>query len=64
MQYVYTAGGVFPNDPLIVTCEVNDAFFLRVIFPSGVREQISIGDTTSTIALPAGFTADSLVITP
>ena len=59
-----TAGGVCPNDPLIFTCEVNDAQLLRVIYPTGDQEYISIGDTTSHISLPAGFTADSLVITP
>ena len=61
-----TAGGVCPNDPLIFTCEVNDAYILRVIIilPIGnYREHIAAGDTTSDITLPAGFTADSLLIT-
>ena len=57
-----TAGGVCPSDPLIFTCEVNDTFGLRVTLPTGKREIISIGDTTDHVALPAGFTADSLVI--
>ena len=53
-----------PNDPLVFTCEVNDAQLLRVILPTGEHESVSIGDSANDIALPAGFTADSLVITP
>jgi hypothetical protein len=59
-----TAGGVCPNDPLVFTCEVNNAVSLRVILPTGYREHVSVGDTTNNVALPAGFKADSLVITP
>ena len=59
-----TAGGVCPNDPLVFTCEVNDAPMLRIILPTGEQEGISIGDSANNVALPAGFTADSLVITP
>ena len=59
-----TTCGLCPNDPLVFTCEVNDAQLLRVILPTGYQEYISIGDTTSDISLPAGFAADSLVITP
>ena len=57
-----TAGGVCPNDPLVFTCEVNDAYFLRVILPSGEQEYVSTGDSADNVVLPAGFTADSLVI--
>ena len=59
-----TAGGVCRNDPLVFACEVNDAIGLRVILPSGEQEYISVGDKTSNIVLPAGFTADTLFITP
>ena len=59
-----TARGVCPNDPLVFTCEVNNVRGLRVILPTGYREAISIGDTTNNVDLPAGFKADSLVITP
>ena len=38
-----TAGGVCPNDPLVFTCEVNDAPGLRIILPTGEQEGISIG---------------------
>ena len=64
MQDVYTADGVCPNDSLIFTCEVNDAFVMRVLLPSGYQEYASPGDRANDIALPAGFTADSLVLTP
>ena len=56
------AGGVCPNDPLVFTCEVYDVFVLQVILPTGLHETVSLGDTASDVALPAGFTADSLVI--
>ena len=59
-----TAHGVCPNDPLVFTCEVNIASVLGIYLPIGYREYISIGDTTNNVALPAGFKADSLVITP
>ena len=58
-----TAGGVCPSDPLIFTCEVNDTFGMRVTLPTGEHEIISIGDKSNHVVLPAGFTADSLVIT-
>ena len=57
-----TAGGVCPNDPLVFTCEFNNVYILRVILPTGQQEIISLGDTAHGISLPAGFTADSLVI--
>ena len=59
-----TAGGVCPNDPLVFTCEVNNTYVLRVVLPTGYQEYISVGDTTSGVSLPDGFTADSLLITP
>ena len=59
-----TAGGVCPNDPLVFTCEVNNTYVLRVVLPTGYHEYISVGDTTSGVSLPDGFTADSLLITP
>ena len=59
-----TAGGVCPNDPLVFTCEVNDAALLRVTLPTGEHESVSFGDSANDLVLPAGFTADSLVITP
>ena len=58
-----TAGGVCSNDPLVFTCEVNDAYVLRVVLPTGDQEVVSVGDTTSDISLPAGFTAVALVVT-
>ena len=58
-----TAGGVCPNDPLVFTCEVNDSILLRILLPNGGQEVVSIGDTASDVSLPAGFTADLLVIT-
>ena len=56
-----TAGGVCPNDSLVFTCEVNDAFVMRVLLPTGDQEFVSPGDRVNDVALPAGFTADSLV---
>ena len=52
------------NDPLVFTCEVNDAQLLRVILPTGEHKPVSIGDSANNVDLCAGFTADSLVITP
>ena len=57
-----TAGGVCPNDPLVFTCEVNDAVLLRVILPTGEQDFISLGDTVDVVSLPDGFSAVSLVI--
>ena len=59
-----TARGVCPNDPLVFTCEVNNAVGLRVIFPTGYQETVSYGYSANSVRLPAGFEADSLVITP
>ena len=57
-----SADGVCPNDPLVFTCEVNDAVLLRVTLPTGERDFISLGDTAHDVRLPNGFTANSLVI--
>ena len=56
-------GGVKPSDPLFFTCEVNGVILLRVILPTGDQETISVGDTAADVALPPGFTAESLNIT-
>ena len=57
-----TAGGVCPNEPLIFTCGVYDAFLLHVTLPTGEQDFISVGDTAHDVRLRDGFTADSLVI--
>ena len=51
------------NDPLVFTCELNEVVLLRVILPTDEQENTSIGDSANDVALPVGFTADSLVIT-
>ena len=59
-------GVVKPTDPLLFTCEVNEAVLLRVILPTGEQDILSVGDTAGDIELlnmPTGFTAKSLVIT-
>ena len=56
-------GGVNPSDPLLFTCQVNEALLLRVVLPTGDQEIISVGDTAADVALPTGFTAVSLDIT-
>ena len=50
------------TDPLLFTCELHDVIALRVVLPTGDIEHISIGDTPSGVALPAGFTAVSVDI--
>ena len=57
------ADGVCPNDSLVFTCKISNVSALRIILPSGDQEVVSLGDTASSVGLPAGFTADSLVIT-
>ena len=59
-----TAGGVCPNDPLVFTCGVKNTLVLQVALPTGYREHAAIGDTANSVVLPAGFKADSLIITP
>ena len=56
------AGGVCSSDPLLFTCELSDVFVLRVVFPTGYKEHISVGDTVADVALPDGYTAVSLDI--
>ena len=56
------ACGVCPTDPLLFTCELKGVFILRVVLPTGDRETTSLGDTAASVALPAGFTAESLSI--
>ena len=56
-------GGVNPFDPLLFTCAVNGAVLMRVVFPSGDQEIISVGDTAADVDLPPGFTAVSLNVT-
>ena len=56
-------GGVKPSDSLLFTCEINEAFLLRVVFPTGQQEIITIGDTADDVVLPPGYTAVSLNIT-
>ena len=53
------------TDPLFLTCKLNNIAGLRVIFPNGVQEIISIGDNVSnpeSVVLPDGFIAVSLNI--
>ena len=56
------AGGVCPYDPLLFTCELNNVFVLRIVFPTDYQEYIATGDTIVDVALPLGFTALSLNI--
>ena len=58
------AGGVCPNDPLVFSCEINDAPLLQVTLPSGRRWQITVGVEAHDLRLPAGFSVDCLVVTP
>ena len=58
-----TTGGVKPSEHLLFTCEVYGAALLRVVIPTGDQEILSIGDTVTDVALPAGFTAVSFTIT-
>ena len=58
-----TAGGVSPDDPLVFTCEISNAVYLRIDLPACYQDYISIGDTVDRLDVPAGFTAESLVIT-
>ena len=50
------------TEPLSFTCELINVFVLRIVLPNGDRELISVGDTTSDITLPDGFSAESLNI--
>ena len=55
-------GGVSPFDSLLFMCKVYEATLLRVVFPTGDMEIVSVGDTVATVDLPPGFTAVSLDI--
>ena len=57
------SGGVSPTDQLTFNCNVDGAVILRIVFPTGDQEIISLGDTTDDVVLPPGFTAVSLDIT-
>ena len=50
------------TDPLLFTCELYEAVFLRVVLPNNHHETISVGDTNAQVALPAGFITVSLDI--
>ena len=49
-------------DPLLFTCELHEVVLLRVIFPTGYNEHMSLGDNIADVALPVGFKAVSLYI--
>ena len=51
------------TDPLLFYCELHEVFALKVVLPTGDVDVVSLGDTHTGIALPAGFTAVSLDIT-
>ena len=57
--------GVCSTDPLLFTCELNEVFLLRVVFPSGHQEVASIDDTAQDIVLPnaPGVTVKSFNVT-
>ena len=50
------------TEPLSFTCELINVFVLRIVLPNGDGEPISVGDTASDVALPDGFSAESLNI--
>ena len=56
-------GAVKPSEPLLFICEVYGVVLLRVVLPTGDQEIISVGDTADDVALPTGFTVESLDIT-
>ena len=51
------------TDPLLYTCELHEVYILLVKLPTGYREAVALGDTASTVTLPAGFTAVFLNVT-
>ena len=57
-----TPDGANPADPLLFTCKVYEVVLLRVVLPTGDQEIISVGDTATDVALPDGFTVESLDI--
>ena len=50
------------TDPLLFTCELYNVLALRVVFPNGQIETVSVNDTSLTRRLPAGFSEVSLSI--
>ena len=57
------ADGVKPYDSLLFNCKIYETLLLRVVFPAGDQEIISVGDTPADVNLPPGFSAVSLDIT-
>ena len=57
------AGGVSLDDPLVFTCEISNAYILRVGLSNCYQDYIYLGSTADSLYLPAGFTAESLVTT-
>ena len=60
-----TKSCVKSTDLLLFTCELSNVIGLRVIFPNGVQEVISLGDNVNypeSVILSVGFTAVSLTI--
>ena len=50
------------NDPLLFTCKLYHVILLKVVFPNGDHEHISLGDVPTSIVTPVGFKAKSLDI--
>ena len=50
------------TDPLLFTCELYNVFALRVVFPNGQIETVSVNDKSLHRRLPAGFSHVSLSI--
>ena len=51
------SSGVCSTETLFFTCNLNEVVLLRVVFPTGDQEIISVGDSTADVVLPAGFIA-------
>ena len=50
------------TDPLLFTCELYNIFALRVVFPNGQFETVSVNDNSLNRRPPAGFSEVSLSI--
>ena len=50
------------TDPLLFTCELHNVFALRVVFPNGQIETVSVDDNSLNRRPPAGFSEVSLSI--
>ena len=50
------------NDPLLFTCELYHVILLRLVFPNGDFEYISLGDGSASIDTSVGFKGESLDI--